>query len=60
MKFYAVEHICGGWSVGTKKECGIALEPEKVYTKEEANRAVEIANRAIAIYEYKPNHEYCD
>jgi len=61
MKFYAIEHVSGGWSVGTKKGgCGIALERDMIYTKEEANRAAVIANAAIEIYEHKPNHDYCD
>jgi len=61
MKFYATKHICGGWSVGTKKEGGgCALEPDIGYNEEQAKRAAEIANAAITVYEHKPNHDYSD
>lgn len=61
MKFFAVKHICGNWSVGTKAGgCGIALDFGKPWTKKRAKRAAKTANKAIEIYNHKPNHEYCD
>ena len=61
MKFYAIKHICGGWSVGTKQSGGgVALERDMMYTEAEARRAAVIANSAIKVYEHKPSHEYCD
>lgn len=58
MKFYVVEHCCGGFSVSTKPEgAGILLDVEHENTRESAQLACDTANKAIEIFNHPPNHD---